>query len=149
MKTRIFSTLFALGLAIMAAAQGPLTIKGKIFAASQEGNASLEVLVNGTDVHQIPLSRTGKFEVAIYENEHYVFSFSQDGCIEKSIVIDTSMPQGEVPVGKLVFDVAMEPVSTKMPNAIICAMYTYSSDDSIFVYNEPPSSIEGIAEIEK
>lgn len=145
MKTKISATLCALFIGLLATAQGPLTVKGKILGNS-DSQPTLEVLVNGTDLHEVPLSKSGKFQVNLYDEDRYVFTFSQKGCIEKTVIIDTSMPGNEIPVGKLVFDVSMEPSTPKAPEAILCAIYTYSSNDNSFVYNAPPSEIEGIAE---
>lgn len=145
MKTNILSTLCALFIGVLASGQGSLIVKGKVLPIGNT-NPALEILVNGTDVHKVPLSKSGKFHVNLYENDHYVFSFTQPGCIEKTVIIDTSMPQNEVPVGKLLFDVAMEPISKLEPEAIICARYTYSRDENTFVYGVPPTAVIGVAE---
>lgn len=147
MKTKnTLSTLLLLLIATMAIAGGKLQVKGNLLDPLHAYNeVTLEIIVNGTEVHDVPFSRKGEFQVRIYDNEHYVFNFKRKGYITKSIIIDTHVPDQHGLVGNIEFNVFMERISRKKPAKLICAVYNWSDSKGTLVYTEPDDVEQYIA----
>lgn len=147
MKTKhTLSTLLLVLVSTLALAGGKLQVKGNILDPLHDYDAvTLEVVVNGSEVHTIPFSRKGEFQVRIYDNEHYVFNFKREGYITKSIVIDTHVPAEHGLVGNIEFNIFMERMGRKSPVEKICAIYNWSDTQDTLVYTEPEDDKQYIA----
>jgi hypothetical protein len=147
MKTKnTLSTLLLVLVATMAIAGGKLQVKGNLLDPLHDYEAvTLEVIVNGSEVHQVPFSRKGEFQIRIYDNEHYVLNFKRKGYITKSIVIDTHVPDLHGLVGSIEFNVLMERVGRKKPAELICAVYNWSDAQDTLVYTEPDDEKQYLA----
>lgn len=106
---------FAITLASDTSAQGALVVKGQIeqdFSSSE--NFSLEVVVNGEEIHQIPLSKKGKYHVVTYSGDAYDFNFYEDGKLMKTVTLDARVPDDIAATGTIKFDVVLTEVSHLM-----------------------------------
>ncbi len=117
--------------------QSDLMLKGKVILP--EGNAKevkLLALVNGTESHEIELGRNGHFHIVLYENDNYVFTFSKDGYIDKTVFIDTTVPNDLYLIQTIEFDIAMENYDG-IEEERVSAIYNYSKKDEMMTFSIP------------
>lgn len=110
-----------------------IAIKGQIIQDhTLTENYDLEVVVNGNETHQIPLTKKGKYHVIIYENDTYSFNFMEEGRLVKSVILDTSSPEDLHPTGTIKFDVAVAPNELYLADEINMITLHYSEEDGTF-----------------
>jgi hypothetical protein len=110
-----------------------IAIKGQILQDHTiTENYDLEIIVNGEETHQIPLSKKGKYHVIVYENDTYTFNFMEEGRLVKSVILDTSSPENISPTGSIKFDVAVAPNEMFLADEVNMITLHYSEDDGTF-----------------
>lgn len=134
MLKAIIRLSLAMGLLLAASATfAQITIKGQILQDhTVTENYDLEVIVNGEENHQIPLSKKGKYHVIVYENDTYTFNFMEEGRLVKVVTLDTSSPDDISPTGTIKFDVAVAPNELFLADEINIIALNYSEEDGTF-----------------
>ncbi len=139
MKTKnALSTLALLFITTMCLAGGKLWIKGSVIDPLYDfEQVTLEVVVNGNEVHTIPFSKKGDFQIRIYEDDQYTLNFKRDGYITTSIIVNTHVPAQTSLVGNIEFDIVMQRQGRLDDAQMICAIYDWSDEKETLVYSVP------------
>lgn len=134
MLKAIIRLSLALGLCFATSASfAQITIKGQILQDhTLAENYDLEVIVNGEETHEVPLTKKGKYHVIIYENDTYAFNFLESGRLVKSVVLDTSSPEDIAPIGTIKFDVSVAPNELFLADEVNMISLRYSEEDGTF-----------------
>lgn len=134
MLKAIIRLSLAMGLLFATSASfAQISIKGQIVQDHTfTDDFDLEVIVNGEETHQVPLSKKGKYHVIIYENDTYTFNFTEKGRLVKSVILDTSAPEDISPVGTIKFDVDVKPNELFLADEVNMIALHYSEEDGTF-----------------
>jgi hypothetical protein len=138
MKSRLILFLVSVFVCTVSISAKDLYVAGKVSSINEgKSPVTLEIQVVGEETHQIPLVGKGKFNIRIYENERYVFRFICEGCVTKSILVDTTAPQDFDLFGTIEFDIVMEAIATESEQDRLCAVYQWSTDAQALVFVMP------------